>query len=562
MLESITVKNLALVKESEVELGEGLNILTGETGAGKSIILGSVKLALGGRGSRDIIGRAGDYCLVELTFKTGSKDVINKCEELDIPLDDDRIVITRRISENRSVLKVNGETVSARALKEIASLLINIHGQHDTDILLDSDNYMDILDNYASDRIALIKEDYKSSYKEYKNLLKEYEEAKVDNSNKDKELDFALFEINEIDAARLVVGEDDELEEQYNLMKNANKITEALNAAYNITNGTATSGAGLADIVGAAYKEVSSVEDLGDGIDEIGAVFTEIEDRIADAQKLINEYVDGLDFSKEEFDECEERLSTYNHLKSKYGGSVERVLAYRDERQAYVDRLNDYDAYMSGLKEKLDMSYEAASTKAGSLSKARREAAGELTKELTENLKGLNFNDIALEIKVTSDDSKLTADGIDEVGILVSFNVGEPMRDLSQVASGGELSRFMLALKAVTADKEKIETLVFDEIDTGISGKTAWNVSEKLSVISRGHQVIAITHLPQIAAMADRHYLIDKSVVEDATVTDVRLIAGEDRVHELARMLSGGELNEAGILNARQLIESANSSKM
>ena len=514
MLESITVKNLALVKESEVELGEGLNILTGETGAGKSIILGSVKLALGGRGSRDIIGRAGDYCLVELTFKTGSKDVINKCEELDIPLDDDRIVITRRISENRSVLKVNGETVSARALKEIASLLINIHGQHDTDILLDSDNYMDILDNYASDRIALIKEDYKSSYKEYKNILKEYEEAKADNSNKDKELDFALFEINEIDAARLVVGEDDELEEQYNLMKNANKITEALNAAYNITNGTATSGAGLADIVGAAYKEVSSVEDLGDGIDEIGAVFTEIEDRIADAQKLINEYVDGLDFSKEEFDECEERLSTYNHLKSKYGGSVERVLAC------------------------------------------------ELTKELTENLKGLNFNDIALEIKVTSDDSKLTADGIDEVGILVSFNVGEPMRDLSQVASGGELSRFMLALKAVTADKEKIETLVFDEIDTGISGKTAWNVSEKLSVISRGHQVIAITHLPQIAAMADRHYLIDKSVVEDATVTDVHLIAGEDRVHELARMLSGGELNEAGILNARQLIESANSSKM
>ena len=562
MLESITVKNLALVKESEVELGEGLNILTGETGAGKSIILSSVKMALGGRGSRDIIGRAGDYCLVELTFKTGSKDVINKCEELDIPLDDDRIVITRRISENRSVLKVNGETVSARALKEIASLLINIHGQHDTDILLDSDNYMDILDNYASDRIALIKEDYKSSYKEYKNLLKEYEEAKADNSNKDKELDFALFEINEIDAARLSVGEDDELEEQYNLMKNANKITEALNAAYNITNGTATSGAGIADIVGAAYKEVSSVEDLGDGIDEIGAVFTEIEDRIADAQKLINEYVDGLDFSKEEFDECEERLSTYNHLKSKYGGSVERVLAYRDERQAYVDRLNDYDAYMSGLTEKLDKAYEAASTKAGSLSKARREAAGELTKELTENLKGLNFNDIALEIKVTSDDSKLTADGIDEVGILVSFNVGEPMRDLSQVASGGELSRFMLALKAVTADKEKIETLVFDEIDTGISGKTAWNVSEKLSVISRGHQVIAITHLPQIAAMADRHYLIDKSVVEDATVTDVRLIAGEDRVHELARMLSGGELNEAGILNARQLIESANSSKM
>ena len=437
MLESITVKNLALVKESEVELGEGLNILTGETGAGKSIILGSVKLALGGRGSRDIIGRAGDYCLVELTFKTGSKDVRTKCEELDIPLWDDRIVITRRISESRSVLKVNGETVSARALKEVASLLINIHGQHDTDILLDSDNYMDILDDYASEIIAPIKEEYRSIYKEYRDLLKEYEDAGADNSNKDKELDFALFEINEIDAARLVIGEDDELEEQYNLMKNANRITEALNAAYNIANGTATSGASLADIVGAAYKEVSSVEDLGDGIDEIGAVFTEIEDRIADVQKLINEYVDGLDFSKEEFDECEERLSTYNHLKSKYGGSVERVLAYRDERQAYVDRLNDYDAYMSGLKEKLDKAYEAASAKAGSLSKARREAAGELTLELTENLKGLNFNDISLEIKVTSEDGKFTADGIDEVGILVSFNVGEPMRDLSQVASGG-----------------------------------------------------------------------------------------------------------------------------
>lgn len=559
MLESITVKNLALIRESEVNLRPGLNILTGETGAGKSIILGSIRLALGERAGKDVIRRGEEYALVELTFTSEREEITQKMKELDIPIEPDgSIFISRRIQETRSVCKCNGETISSRALKELASMLINIHGQNDTQTLLNVSNYQDILDEYGDETLFSMVNKTSEAYKAYKALVNELEAARGTDGNKDKDVALARFEIDEIEAARLVVGEDTELEDKYRLMKNGQKIAEALGKAYQALDMDSGAGAGI----GYAVREVGSALALDEGVSNIADGLATVEDILKDVTRNMQDYIDRMDFSEMEYRETESRLDTYNHLKSKYGDSVEKVLAYAEERSAFIAKMEDYDAYIADLEVKVDAARAEALKCARKLSELRREAGASLEKKLTENLIELNFGSVDFKVDIQSDESLLSAEGMDKVDFLVSFNAGEPVKSLSQVASGGELSRFMLALKAVTADKEKIETLVFDEIDAGISGKTAWSVSQKMSILGKDHQVIAITHLPQIAAMADTHFLIEKKVVEDTTVTDIRRLAEVEKEQEIARMLSGGELTEAGISNAKELLESARSCKM
>ena len=558
MLESLHVKNLALIKESEVFFYPGLNILSGETGAGKSIILGSIRLALGAQAGKEFIRSGEEYALIELIFKSDKKEVIDRLREFDLPVEDDStIFIQRKIMDGRSSAKINGETVTGKALKSIASLLINIHGQNDTAQLLDTKNYLDILDEYAGLEIEDLLNKVEDSFSSYSALARELEENESLDKNRDRELSLAEFELNEIDSANIKVGEDEKLEDRYRLMNNSKKIVDAIARAYQAID----SEGGVNDALDHALREVRSVLRYDENINDIESQLSDAADIVGQLRHSMNEYMSDLEFSEAEFNEVVSRLDTLNHLKSKYGNSLEDVLEYAEKKRAFIEKMADFGSYMADLKKRLEKSRETLIGYCRQLSEARKEKARILSNDLERNLKQLNLENTTCMINVLSDEENITPKGYDSVDILVSFNVGEPVRSLSMVASGGELSRFMLALKAITAEKESIDTLIFDEIDSGISGKTAWNVAEKMNVIGLNHQVIAITHLAQIAAMADSHYLIEKKSDTDRTQTDIIKLSEEESVNEIARLMSSDVTTKANIESARELKAQARVSK-
>ena len=558
MLESLHVKNLALIKESEVFFYPGLNILSGETGAGKSIILGSIRLALGAKAGKEFIRSGEEYALIELIFKSDKKEVTDRLREFELPVEDDgTIFIQRKIMENRSSAKINGETVTGKALKSIASLLINIHGQNDTAQLLDTKNYLDILDEYAGIEIEDLLSKVEDSYLTFSSLEKELEENRSLDKNRDRELSLAEFELNEIDSANIKSGEDDELEDRYRLMNNAKKIVDSIGRAYNALD----SEGGVNDTLDHALREVRSVLRYDDKISDMESQLSDAADILSQCRHAMDEYMSDMEFSEGEFNEVETRLDTLNHLKNKYGNSLDEVLKYAEDRRAFIEKMQDFGSYMTDLQRRLDESKDTLMKYCAKLSEARKAKAAVLSQDLVRNLKQLNLENTTCEVSVVSDEESVSQRGYDSVDILVSFNVGEPLKSLSQVASGGELSRFMLALKAITAEKESIDTLIFDEIDAGISGKTAWNVAEKMNVLGADHQVIAITHLAQIAAMADSHYLIEKKSDTDRTQTDIIKLSEEESVNEIARLMSSDVTTQANIISARELKAQARVSK-
>jgi len=553
MLISLHVKDLALIEESEVFWGKGLNILTGETGAGKSIILGSVRLALGATmNSTNCIRNGADYALVELTFATEKKEVLDKMQEYELPMEaDGTIFIQRKIMQGRSICKVNGETVTGRQLKELASLLIAIHGQNDTQTLLQVKKHSQILDEYAGEEVTAIKARMKEAYTAYKNVKKELEEALSDNENREKELALAEFEVKEIEAARLFPGEDIELEEKYRVMNNSKKIAEGVAKAYQATGYGNENCAGEA--ISYALREMKAVSGLDHNMEELEEILLQIDGLLSDFNRSASSYLDSLEFSQEEYLETENRLNLCNHLKNKYGNTIEDVLLYLEKQQKKLEVLADFDAYLENLQVQLDEKKKEAYKIAGELSTLRKEYAKKLGEELEMALQDLNFAYAEFEVMLSADTDKITADGYDDVEFMISLNPGEPKKALSSVASGGELSRIMLALKTIMADKEKTETLIFDEIDAGISGKTAWKVSEKMAVLGREHQLLCITHLPQIAAMADSHYVIEKKVEDNKTTTQIAGLKEEESLYEVARLLGSDEITPTVLKNAQEL---------
>jgi len=542
MLESLHVKNLALIKEDEVLFYPGLNILSGETGAGKSIILGSIRLALGAKAGREYIRSGEEYALIEMIFRSTKKEVTDKLLELELPVEEDGTVfIVRKIMDGRSTAKVNGETVTGKGLKQIASLLINIHGQNDTAELLDSRNYLDILDDYAGSEVWDIKEKVSGYFLNYVNLKGELDKNKSLDKNRDKELSLAQFELNEILASKLEIGEDEKLESKYRLMNNSKRIVDSISKAY----GALDDDAGASSSLDYVLRELRTALNYDEGLSDIEDSIATACDIIADCKRSMSDYMADMEFSEAEYAETENRLDTINHLKNKYGDSIEAILEYADKQQELIDKLSDFSSYLAELEVKVHKAKKILLEKSRELSEIRRSKASILSSELIRNLKELNLENASCEIVVDTDEDKVSETGIDAVDFMVSFNIGEPRKSLSLVASGGELSRFMLALKAITADKEMIDTLIFDEIDSGISGKTAWNVAEKMNVIGADHQVIAITHLPQIAAMADTHYAIEKSSIDSRTETHIRKLNAEESVEEVARLMSTDTITEA-----------------
>ncbi|MCR4757227.1 MAG: DNA repair protein RecN [Butyrivibrio sp.] len=561
MLYSLHVKNLALIKEQEIEFSKGLNILTGETGAGKSVIIGSVNLALGGKTDAGLIRTGEESALVELTFGELNDQQKKFIKDMDIDLDEDgTVIIQRKIMPGRSVSKICGETVSARQLKDIASILINIHGQNDHQELLHKKKHMEILDDYCMNELKTPLQELSLRYEEMRSLEKELEDMSMDESSRLREQELLEFEVNEINDANVVLGEDEELESRYHKMVNSRKISEAAYAASAMTSGNDGEDS-ASDLIGRAVRELSSVSNYDSDIEDLLSQLSDIENLLTDFNHSLSDYVSDLEFDDEDFRNTEDRLNTLNHLKDKYGGSLEKVLEYLEEKSSRLEALSDLDAVRSKLTKSLDDKRKEVLLLCKKISDIRKKGARSLQDKLTEALIDLNFLDVRFEIEIGSDEDKVSSKGYDDAQFMISTNPGEAMRPLDQIASGGELSRIMLALKTVVADKDDISTLIFDEIDAGISGRTAWKVSQKLGELSKDHQIICITHLPQIAAMSDTHFMIEKGLDDGRTVTSISKLDADASTSELARLLGGEEITDAVIQNALEMRKLAEETK-
>ncbi len=559
MLQSLHVKNLALMEETEVEFGDGLNILTGETGAGKSLLIGSVNLALGGKFEREMLRRGTDNALVELVFASRDRKVLDKLKELELEdCGDGTIIISRRMQVGRSVCRINGEVVTAKQIRELAELLIDIHGQHEHQSLLRKQKHLEILDAYCGEELEALAGEVAGAYRECRKLRKSLEEDSLEEEAKAKEQALAEFECREIEEAGLTVGEDEELEGQYRRMVNSKKIAESLGESYQYTGNDSEGGAGGA--LSRALRALRSVMAYDDRLGQLERQLTEVDNLLSDYNRDLSEYMGDCEFDGGDFARVEERLNTINRLKGKYGNTIEEILQYCGDRRQLLLKLSDYDAYMQKLQREYEEAKERLRLACAKLSSLRSKMAVLLEKQLTESLVQLNFLTVKFQIAVRPGQS-MTANGYDDVEFLISVNPGEAPKPLSQVASGGELSRIMLAIKTVLAGRDDIDTLIFDEIDAGISGRTAWKVSEQLHQVARAHQVICITHLPQIAAMADSHFVIEKSSTQDNTITDIRLLSEEGSTAELARLLGSDALTQAALLNAGQMREQARAYK-
>lgn len=549
MLQNLHVKNLALIDETEVEFSEGLNILTGETGAGKSIIIGSINLALGQRVPKEMLKENGEPALVELIFSVDDEKVKEKLKELDIEVEDDIVILSRKISSGKAVARINGEAVSASILKEVASLLIDIHGQHEHQSLLSKKKHLDILDVYAKKSLGMRKESLAAIFFEYKKIKEEWNTSNMDGEARARELSFLEFEIKEIEEAALRIGEDEELEEEFKRFSNGRKIMEAVNIAKEVVDGQ---GECASDLIGRALREISSVSTYDKQVAELENQLIEIENLMHDFNHELSSYISNVDFDEETFYQIEKRLDLINHMKSKYGNSIENILKVYEEKCERVSVLNDYDAYLVKLSASLQAKEKEVRALCEEISDIRKENAVVLCESITQALQDLNFLDVVFTMEF-GEQTAYSANGFDEPEFMISTNPGEPVKSLGKVASGGELSRIMLAIKTIMADTNEIDTLIFDEIDSGISGRTAQMVAEKMNTLGRSSQIICITHLPQIAAMADAHYLIEKKVEQNVTHSNIYKLKPEDSVHELARMLGGVEITEAVVKNAQEM---------
>ena len=548
MLSNLHVKNLALIEECDINLTPGLNILSGETGAGKSVLIGSINLALGAKADKDIIRHGAEYGLIELVFENLDDKVQTALEAMDLPVEEDVVIIQRKITPVKSILKINGETVTARQVKALAEVLIDIHGQHEHQSLLKSSKHMEILDAYAGTELLEELSKLKDAYQEYKHLQEELEEENLDEGQRKRELDLLQYEVEEIEQAALKLGEDDALEQDYHRMLHGKQIGEALHKTIQCTDFDRGAGA----MVSTALRELKQVVSFSEDLEELDSLLMDIDSLLNDFNRAAINMADALEFSEEDFMQTEERLNVINYLKDKYGKTIEKVLAYAEEKRARMEALLHFEEHLQQLEAKKNCAYNKVIQHGKVISSLRKEAAEKLSQILTKSLLELNFLDVTFEIALKPKPEP-TSKGLEDVEFMISTNPGEPLKPMAQVASGGELSRIMLAIKTVLAERDSIDTLIFDEIDSGISGKTAWRVSEKLGQLGKAHQIICITHLPQIAAMADNHFLISKKVQDGSTISSIDALNEEESVHELARMVGADEVDTSATEHARNM---------
>ena len=552
MLLELHVKNLALIEKADVEFGEGLNILTGETGAGKSIIIGSVTMALGGKAPKGSIRPGADYAYIELVFSVAGEEKRKALRELDVePTEDGLVIISRKLTSARSISRINDETVTMARLSQITGLLLDIHGQHEHQSLLYKSKHLEILDAYVKAATQPVKQTIADRYRIYRSLEEKLRGFDLDAESRIREADFLRFEIEEIEASALKEGEEEELTSVYRRYSHSRRIAECLGAAYEAVEG---------EWLARALKEVEQASEYDESLGGVRDQLYDADSILRDAGREMSSYLDSMEMDEETFRKTEERLDLIHNLQAKYGPTVEAIFQKLEQKKKRLGELEDYDAHKKRMEQELEECRNGLEKLCTQLTGIRKKASRTLVKKIRQGLVDLNFLDVEFDMEFEKLDH-FTPSGWDGAQFLISTNPGQPMRPLKDVASGGELSRIMLAIKTVLADSDDIPTLIFDEIDTGISGRTAQKVSEKLMLIAKSHQVICITHLPQIAAMADSHFEIAKSASQGRTITTIRLLDRQASVEELARLLGGARITEAVLKNAGEMKELADRTK-
>ncbi len=558
MLEYMHVRNLALIKDCEISFTKGLNILTGETGAGKSVLLGSVNLALGAKADKEIIRTGEEEAYVELVFSL-NESARKTLESMEITADEGTVVVSRKITPTKNVFKINGEIVPAKQVKELAGGLLDIHGQHEHQSLLNNVKQRDMIDAYGGDKVRDALKAVAEACERFNALKEELENACSKSEGREREISLLKYECDEIEAAELVIGEDEELEEAYKKMQSAEKLLGYVNESMALISGGAEGDAG--SLVSRALGLMRKASGLDEGAEKMAEALANVEDMLGDFSLEASRYAESLEFSEEDFVKTEERLNIINSLKLKFGSTIQKILDYYEEKSAELEKLENLTDYIEKLKKDTDAALADYVAKAHTLSELRKSAAEDFSKLLASELLSLSFLDARFNVLIESSESVVNKNGFDNVEFMISTNPGEPMKPIKNVASGGELSRIMLAIKTILAKRDEVDALIFDEIDAGISGRTAWEVSGRLSRLAREHQVIAITHLAQIAASADSHFEIVKNVEDGSTVTNILRLDGDGEIRELARMLGSDSLDEATLTNARELKAKADERK-
>ena len=552
MLDRLMVKDLALIEKSVVEFGPGLNILTGETGAGKSILLGSIPLALGQKANKDMIRHGSEQALIELSFSLGEeKEAELKELEEDLEIEEGSLIIRRKISEKKSENRVNDLSVTLAKLREISGELLDLHGQHEHHSLLKEGAHLAILDSFMTRRGGRILSEVKEAYENYREKKKKVEAYSIPEEERKRELDFLQFELEELSSANLKPGEEEQLSKDYAVYENRDRLKSLLLRVQEE----------LADRdFHGPVKNLEEAVTFDESLKNVLDTAYELEAVGEDCLRAVEHYLDHSEMDEEKFFLLGERLDTIRSLMMKYGGTEEKALEALSQKEERLRFLTDYEKEKALMEEALARSEEELREKAEKLSSERQKTAKELEERIQQEMQELGFLDTRFTFRFEKK-KEISEKGFDEVESYVSLNPGEPLRPLREVGSGGELSRIMLSIKTVLADTDAVPTLIFDEIDTGISGRTAEKVGEKLEKIAKNHQVILITHLPQIAAKADRHFLIEKNVQEGKTKTEIHALNEEASVKELARLLGGEELTEEALQNARSLKAKAKEKK-
>ena len=549
MLNSLYIENIAVIEKTNIDLYAGLNILTGETGAGKSIVIDAINAILGRRTGRDIIRNGEDTATVFATFSDVNEAVVATLTDNGYQLEDGQLVVSRTLSlSGKNVCRVNGRPATVSFLRELGLNLINIHGQHESYELFSPETHITYIDNLADDAELLAR--YREAFREYGRLKKQLNNFRASETNREQRIDILSYQVSELDDAAVEVGETEALTEERRVLMNAGKITEALHKAKAYLEGEGVTGA--VDILDDAVTALQKASDLNP---EYERLFNRLNDLYYEIRDTGNEISDAIDESEENpyrLEEIEQRLDLLNKLSRKYGHTEEEMLEFLSDARAELERLLKFDENVSELEAECEKAFEKAQSLADELTRVREATARDFEKKVKAEMSFLDMPRV--ELIVSREKCALNRDGQDSIELLISANPGEAPKPVAKIASGGELSRMMLAIKTVLANTDMIDTLIFDEVDTGISGSAAQKVGLKLKEVSASRQVICVTHQAQIAALADSHFLISKNIRDNRTYTDIKLLDYEGRTRELARIIDGVEVTDTALAHARKLM--------
>lgn len=556
MLLQLNIKNFALIESLTINFEKGFNVLTGETGAGKSILIDAINYVLGEKFNKGLIRTGENRTFVEAIFDMENSNTLEMLKALEMPSDELLIVSRETFKSGKSIVKVNGKSILISDIKKISSTLINIHGQHQNQELLNPSKHINYLDEFGEELLNTSLIEYKENYKKLLQIDEKIKGFGMDDGEKEKLVDFLKYQIDEIENSKLKTNEDTELEEQYTILNNAEKIAKSLAKSYNILYASNDNYMSIYDSLNTVIRELRSVEghmakvkDIADSLEEC---YFNIEQNVSEIRNIENSVV----YNKDELEFINSRIFEIDSLKRKYGATIEEILEYKLKiENQYEEMINSSKIIEQLKKEKFNL-MNTLKQQAEVIHHIRVDVSKKLEKKIKEELDYVGLEKSILKISIDFQE-EFYANGCDKVQFLISTNPGEPLKPLEKIVSGGELSRIMLSLKTVFLDKDKIPSVIFDEIDTGISGRVAQRVAEKMYLISRGHQVFCVTHLPQIASMSDNHFLVSKNVKDEKTYTNIECITNKQKQHEIARMIGGSEITQLTLKNSMEMVNMA-----